>query len=180
MDDILRRAMQTYTRAVLKDSKDALHYDAACDVVLAEIHALAGRTSRTPAALAKGFGLHLFAHLVDRYPEIVWHADTPEDFILSLNTVVLPVLRRMHPGLAMVSVSVEQAPGGVVKLTCAHSFDGVGDLVQGMVQGCYRHYGLGVTVDRETSAAGAVLLLQTMPPANDGEDLVKATGVRSA
>jgi hypothetical protein len=88
----------------------------------------------------EGLGL-----LAERYPEFFTPHDDVISFLLTLNDIIHPEVRRLYPGAMVPEFEHHSAGPGVLELTY-RSERGRCDLAEGLILGVGRHYGQRVSV----------------------------------
>lgn len=110
----------------------------------AEIMALVGAASAaldiSPAACLRWFGREAMPLLAQRYPSFFASHRATLPFILSVNDIIHPEVRKIHPGAHCPVFRFEQATGGTLKMgyksprnLCA--------LAEGFIEGAADHFG---------------------------------------
>ncbi len=89
-------------------------------------------------------GVEIF---VERYPEFFAAHDGARSFLLSLNTVVHPEVRRLYPGAAIPEFEHRFPEPDVLEMLYL-SERGRCDLAEGLVLGVGRHFGQDLEVDQ--------------------------------
>jgi hypothetical protein len=87
------------------------------------------------------------ATLAARYPAFFEPHDGLHPFLLSINTIVHPEVRRLYPGAVIPEFEHSQPAPGVIELGYT-SERGRCDLAEGLVLGAAQHYGERVVVSQ--------------------------------
>ena len=105
-------------------------------LVLAAAHAL----KLSPNEVLRWFGQEAMAVMVERYPAFFVAHSSTRPFVLSLNSVIHPEVRKMCPGADVPVFDFDTAPDGSL-LMGYQSARKLCALAQGFVEGAGRHYG---------------------------------------
>ena len=104
-------------------------------------------------AVVRHVGQVGMASLARRHPEFFVHGDL-RSFLLSLNTVVHPEVRRLYPGAMIPDFDYRSPRADVLELVYA-SERGRCDLAEGLVVGAAEHFGVPAVVrQRECTRRG--------------------------
>lgn len=109
--------------------------------------AVAEREGATPAEVIRHVGHQGMAILAERYPGFFAPHTELRTFLLSLNAVVHPEVRRLYPGAVIPEVEHSAPEPGVIELGYT-SARGRCDLAEGLVLGAADHYGERVVVSQ--------------------------------
>jgi hypothetical protein len=105
---------------------------------------VAEREGLTPDAVVRHVGHTGMQALALRYPEL-FVPDGLRSFLMSLNTVVHPEVRRLYPGAVIPGFDCRTPTDDVLELVYV-SERGRCDLAEGLVAGAAEHYGVDVEV----------------------------------
>jgi predicted hydrocarbon binding protein len=108
------------------------------------IQALVGEAARalglSPYEVLRWFGQQAIPLLVERYPPFFTAHDSARPFVLSVNSIIHPEVRKIYPGADVPTFEFRDAPGGALMMgyrsprkLCA--------LAQGFTEGAATHYG---------------------------------------
>jgi len=86
------------------------------------------------------FGQQAMPVLAERYPGFFHAHTTTRPFILSLNSIIHPEVRKIYPGADVPEFDFHSEPDGAL-LMGYHSARGLCSLAQGFVEGGARYYG---------------------------------------
>lgn len=135
--------------------------DAAWDALLAEAHldgaytslgsypdaelfrlveASAGRFGMAPGAVVRWFGREAIPLFHRHYPELFTrHADT-RAFVLALNDIIHPEVRKLYPGADVPDFAFDTRAPGVLRMTY-RSPRRMCTFAEGLIEGAAAHYG---------------------------------------
>ena len=117
----------------------------------AELHALVGaaasRWDTDPQEIIRWFGREAIPMFNDRYPELFAPHDSTRAFVLTLNAIIHPEVRKLYPGAEVPVFDFDASDPDVLGLgyrstrrMCAFG--------EGLLEGTARHYGETVTIDQ--------------------------------
>ncbi len=142
LDDIITRAELpndgAYTAVGTYDHAELVHLV----VALSEV------TGSPVPALIHLFGEHLFSRFAISYQSMFQGADHAFDFLERVDRVIHVEVRKLYPDAELPTLHCERpAPG---QLTLLYSSPrGFGDLAEGLIQGCIKHFDAPIAVRRE-------------------------------
>lgn len=144
VEDVVRREHgDAFWDAVIDQTGVSGAYTSLGTYADAELDSLAAnvgvRTGAEPDAVVRHVGHEGIAMLADRYPEFFAPHVDARSFLLSLNTVVHPEVRRLFPG-AMVPEFVHRFPSPDVLELVYTGMRGRCDLAEGLVVGAGLYY----------------------------------------
>jgi Haem-NO-binding len=113
--------------------------------LVALIGALAGRTGQTDQAALRWFGRNAMPMLAAAYPEFFVGQDDIRTFVVALNDIIHPEVRKLYPGADVPTFGIgRSAPDSVVlrygspRRMCA--------LAEGLIEGAAAQFGQHVTI----------------------------------
>ena len=121
-----------------------------------EMVALVGTLARLVAVpggeLVKAFGEHLFARFAQHYPVFFTpDIDNAFDFLVRIEDVIHVEVRKLYPDAELPRFEVEARDDTCLQLRY-ESNRHLGDLAEGLIRGCIRHYGESIALHREALA----------------------------
>ncbi|HJU18830.1 MAG TPA: heme NO-binding domain-containing protein [Stellaceae bacterium] len=116
------------------------------------VDALAGVLGLSPGECLRWFGRAAMPLLAERYPAFFIGYRTTIPFILSVNTIIHPEVRKIHPGAQCPIFRFEQAADGVLRLGYA-SPRRLCALAEGFIKGAADHFGETAAVEHLRCAA---------------------------
>lgn len=146
--------------AVLEASPNKGAYTAVGDYdfreLVAMVGALAQETDVPAPALVEAFGHHLFGRFVVAYPQMFVGISTALDLLEQVENHIHVQVRKLYPKAELPRFEVER-DGSTLYMNYA-SPRCLGDLAQGLIQGCLDHYETKGTVTSEPqNEAGSVV-----------------------
>jgi hypothetical protein len=102
--------------------------------------AAASALGQTPSAVLRWFGQKAMPVLAERYPAFFTAHSSARPFILSLNSIIHPEVRKIYPGADTPSFDFEDAADGAL-LMGYQSVRRLCVLAQGFVEGAGAYYG---------------------------------------
>ena len=119
------------------------------DHMFALVNAAATTLSIPPSEVLRWFGQQAMPVLAQRYPAFFAPHTTTRPFILSLNSIIHPEVRKIYPGADVPEFDFHDEPDGSL-LMGYYSARKLCALAQGFVEGASNHYGENCTfVHRE-------------------------------
>lgn len=117
----------------------------------AEIVALVTRLGElqetSPSELLKAFGVHLFGRFVEGYPQFFEGTSTAFDFLGKVEGYIHVEVRKLYPDAELPTFETK---GDGETLTMVYSSPRrMGDLAEGLIRGCGRHFGSELSIERE-------------------------------
>jgi hypothetical protein len=117
--------------------------------LLALVAAASSALGQPPDAIVRWFGVHAIPLLVEKYPALFERHDGTRAFLLTLNDIIHPEVKKLYPGADTPEFDVDATASDVLVLgyrskrqLCA--------LAEGMVEGAARHYGETVRMAHPT------------------------------
>ena len=99
-----------------------------------------------PEAFIRWFGRHAIALLVERYPEFFEAHQTTRSFLLTLNDVIHPEVRKIYPGADVPTFAYETSSDEVLQMQY-QSARKLCMFGQGLIEGAAAHYGEAVAIE---------------------------------
>jgi len=117
-----------------------------------ELVAMLGCLSRRIQAplpqLLRDFGEQLFGRFVERYPEFFVAPRNSFEFLATVDDTVHGEVRKLYPNAELPSFAF--VPDGVDRVTMTYrSCRPFGDLAEGLIAGCAKHFGETLDISRE-------------------------------
>jgi hypothetical protein len=111
------------------------------------VQALSNASGLSVPSLIHMFGEHLFQRFSISYRQLFADAPTTFDFLDRIDNVIHVEVRKLYPDAELPKLACERpAPN---RLTMLYSSPrGFGDLAEGLIQGCIKHFGESITVRR--------------------------------
>ena len=98
--------------------------------------------------MLRGFGKHLFRSLVDRYSVMVSVYSDAFSLLEAIESVIHVEVLKLYPDAELPSFHYDRiGPNELILIY--RSERGLGQLVDGLLEGCFQHYGEIVQIDRE-------------------------------
>jgi hypothetical protein len=110
------------------------------DELIALVAAAAARLGTTDRAVLQWFGEAAIPHLASTYPDFFDRADGLHPFLLSLNDVIHPEVRKLYPGAVVPEFRYDTEPDGTLTMQY-ESPRTMCDLAVGFARGAATHYG---------------------------------------
>jgi hypothetical protein len=118
------------------------------DADLSDIAATVARQVGTdPSSVVRHVGHEGLAILADRYPEFFAPHDDVRSFLMTLNEIIHPEVRRLYPGALVPEFTYRTPEPDVIELVYM-SERGRCDLAEGLILGAGRHYGQRIHVSQ--------------------------------
>jgi hypothetical protein len=109
--------------------------------------ALSSATGMSTPELVHVFGQHLFTRFSVTYPQLFGNAPTAFEFMSRIDGVIHVEVRKLYPDAELPKLHCENVSDR--EMTILYSSPrGFGDLAAGLIDGCIRHFGEPITVDR--------------------------------
>lgn len=103
--------------------------------------------------LLKTFGSYLFGRFAVLYPKFFENKSCPFEFLGEVEDYIHVEVRKLYPDAEMPTLDCETPePGRMVMIY--RSSRGLADVAQGLIEGCFQHFGRQVTIDREDLSGG--------------------------
>ncbi len=119
-----------------------------------ELFALVGAaskaTGRPPDDLVRWFGRSALPLLYQRYPQFFDGHDNTRAFVLTLNDVIHPEVRKLFPGAYAPTFDVDDS--GPVVVLGYESHRGLCAFAEGLLEGAADHYGEQATIEQSACA----------------------------
>lgn len=109
---------------------------------------LSDETGLEVSSLLKGFGQHLFGRLASRHPEFVSDVASPIDLLHQIERHIHVEVRVLYPDAELPGFQYE-AVGEREIVMVYRSNRGLSDLCEGLIRGCFHHFGEEVEIMRE-------------------------------
>lgn len=97
--------------------------------------------------LVRWFGRKAMPLLATRYPQFFAPHDSTRDFMLTLNGIIHPEVRKLFPGAYAPTFSVDQSQGDRLALSYV-SHRNLCSFAEGLVEGAADHFGETVTLEQ--------------------------------
>lgn len=110
------------------------------DELTSLVGAAAARLDTTDRAVLQWFGEAAIPHLAASYPDFFDHAGGLHPFLLSLNDVIHPEVRKLYPGAVVPEFGCDTEPDGTLTMRY-ESPRSMCDLAVGFARGAAAHYG---------------------------------------
>ena len=113
------------------------------------VMAASEKTGMTPDDIVRWFGERTLPIFAERYPDLFTaHANTRE-FLLHLNDVIHPEVKKLYPGAATPSFSYDTSSPDVLVMEY-RSGRHLCSFAEGLVSGTAEHYGEALAIDHDT------------------------------
>ena len=103
--------------------------------------------------LLKTFGSYLFGRFTVLYPHFFENKTCPFAFLGDVENHIHVEVRKLYPDAEMPTLECETPEPGRMVMTYRSS-RGLADVAQGLIEGCFQHFGRQVTIDREDLSGG--------------------------
>lgn len=111
------------------------------------VQALSNATGMAMPELIHLFGEHLFERFATGYPALFAEASTSFEFLSRIDNVIHVEVRKLYPDAELPKLVCERT--GVNELQLLYSSPrGFGDLAEGLIAGCIRHFQEPIRVTR--------------------------------
>lgn len=152
LEDLVRREFgDAEWSRVLQDAEVDSAFaslDSYPDAVLRRlVAAVAKRAQKTPGEALQWFGRHAMPPLAKQYPQFFAAQQSTRSFILTLNDIIHPEIRRLYPGADVPVFDFDTSTPNVLKLGY-HSPRRLCALAHGFIEGAADHYGEIVDVEQ--------------------------------
>jgi hypothetical protein len=112
-------------------------------------------TTKTPAnELVKVYGSHLFGVLAKKYSPMLEGMNTSFDLLKQIEDVIHVNVRKLYPDAELPRFDFNQPSPDRLELHY-RSQRGLADVAEGLMLGCFNHYGETIDVEREDVSDGA-------------------------
>lgn len=98
--------------------------------------------------LVRDFGKHLFGSLSAAYPQFLEGADSPFQFLQSIEDHIHVEVRKLYPDAELPRFECEFPKPEQMAMTY-HSTRPFADLAQGLIEGCFAYFGEEIALERE-------------------------------
>ncbi|MEY4637007.1 MAG: hypothetical protein RJA55_2805 [Acidobacteriota bacterium] len=115
--------------------------------------ALSKETGATVPELMNAYGRHLFGRFHEGYPQLFAGSPDSFSFLRTIDQVVHVEVRKLYPDAELPHFeTIEAGPG---RLTMIYrSPRCLGDFAEGLMEGCFAHFGERIRVTRSDAAGG--------------------------
>jgi hypothetical protein len=103
--------------------------------------------------LLKEFGQHLFDYLVRAYPAVLQDAPNAFEMLSRIDNQIHVEVRKLYPDSELPEFQHEILGDSLMTLTY-RSERGFADLAEGLLLGCFQHYGESVHIDKHDQSDG--------------------------
>jgi hypothetical protein len=111
------------------------------------VMALSNATGMDTAELVHVFGQHLFTRFIVTYPALFGDAPSAFDFLARIDGVIHVEVRKLYPDAELPKLHCERLNEN--EMTMLYSSPrGFGDLAAGLIDGCIKHFGEPIRVER--------------------------------
>lgn len=122
--------------------------------LVAMVVQLSEATKTPPSDLVKAYGSHLFGVLAGKYGAMVQGMNTSFDLLKQIEDVIHVNVRKLYPDAELPKFEIDQpAPDELV--LHYRSERGLADVAEGLMRGCFAHYGESIDLEREDVSGGA-------------------------
>ena len=111
-------------------------------------------TGNTTPNLLRSFGRDLFQHLAGSYPDVISHAHDAFALITTIDDQIHVEVRKLYPDADLPSFSTRLLGVNEMELTY-RSDRGLADLAEGLLEGCFAHYGETADVNKKDVSDGS-------------------------
>lgn len=115
--------------------------------MVALVTRLAELRETTVPDLMKAFGAHLFSRFTEGYPQFFEGKSTTFDFLAGVEGYIHVEVRKLYPDAEL--PTFETSLDGDVLTMTYRSPRRLGDLAEGLIEGCGAHFGESLTIERE-------------------------------
>jgi hypothetical protein len=105
----------------------------------------AERFDMAPQDVIRWLGRTSIPHLADAYPGFFEPHETTRDFLLTLNEIIHPEVRKLYPGALVPDFAMSDLPGGGLAMGYG-SPRRMCSFAEGLIEGAAGHYGEHVTI----------------------------------
>lgn len=109
------------------------------DQMMSLVQAAADALGMPPAAVVRWFGRQAMPHFAERYPDFFTAHSSTRSFVLALNTIIHPEVRKLYTGANCPNFDFEDAPDGTL-LIGYQSPRKLCALAHGFIEGVADHY----------------------------------------
>lgn len=121
--------------------------------IVALVSALSARTGASLSDLLLAFGEHLFGRFVEAYPSFFTGVEDPFEFLAGIEDIIHAEVRKLYPDAELPRFDIEHRSERklVLNYDSRRHFE---DLAEGLMRGCFAHFGQAVHLARETVGTG--------------------------
>lgn len=119
------------------------------DKLLRLVHAAAQKLNLPPDTIVRWFGTHAIPLLVKKYPAFFHRHDNTRAFLLTLNSIIHPEVRKLYPGADVPDFDMDASASNVLVMGY-YSKRKLCALAEGLITGAATHYGENVTIHHPT------------------------------
>lgn len=123
------------------------------ELVAMVVH-LSEATKTPPSDLVKAYGSHLFGVLASKYASMIEGMTNSFDLLKQIEDVIHVNVRKLYPDAELPSFQVEQ-PSADHLVLHYKSERGLADVAEGLMQGCFAHFGEAIELEREDVSGGS-------------------------
>lgn len=105
-------------------------------------------------SLMKTFAEHLFGRFVVLYPVFFEGVNSALDFLAQVENFIHPEVLKLYPDAELPRFDIERLDRVTLVMTY-HSTRHLGDLAQGLIEACIKHFGQPLQLQREELPANA-------------------------
>lgn len=114
---------------------------------------LSALTSTSIPDLLRVFGRHLFGRFATLYPMFFEGIDSSFDFLSRLDDYIHVEVRKLYPDADLPKFLYQRLDEDTLRMEY-QSTRALGDLAEGLIQGCIQHYGERIEVTRDDHDGG--------------------------
>ena len=116
--------------------------------VLRMVEQLSALTGVPGRQLVRAFGEHLFPRLAAGHPQFLVGVNCAFAFLASLGPHIHEEVRKLYPNAELPTIDSRPLEPASMELTY-RSIRPFGDLAEGLIRGCIRHFGDAIDLERE-------------------------------
>ena len=116
--------------------------------LVALVMALSKQAELSVASLTKSFGMYHFAEFIAAYPQLFKGLDSSFALLEKVDTFIHEELKTLYPGARPPKVECTSVDEHRLELVY-QSPRYLGDVAEGLIQGCAAYYGEKITIKRE-------------------------------
>lgn len=118
--------------------------------------ALSKETGAKVPDLLKAYGRHLFGRFLAGYPQFFADLSDSFSFLKTIDQVVHVEVRKLYPDAELPGFETQEMGPGRLQMIY-RSPRCLGDFAEGLMEGCFAHFGERVSVTRVDEAAGRIV-----------------------
>ena len=122
--------------------------------LVAMVVQLSEATKTPPSDLVKAYGSHLFGVLASKYAAMVEGMNSSFELLMQIEDVIHVNVRKLYPDAELPTFLVEQ-PSPEELVLHYQSERGLADVAEGLMKGCFAHFGETVDLQREDVSGGS-------------------------